>query len=73
MTDGRNGARWISDMTQTLVALLLVAAVTGSIWTAIEVRTLSAKMDSAVNKIERIDDRSQQNQRRIIGIEARSE
>jgi len=69
----RNGGRWLSDMTQTLVALLLVAAVTGSIWTAIEVRTLSTKMGSAMDRMNRIDDRVRENRSRIIRAERRYE
>lgn len=66
MNDGHyNGAKWMRGMTETLVALLLVAAVTGSVWTAIEVRSLSIKLDSISGRIDRIDNRVERNSLRL--------
>lgn len=74
MSDSRtNGHRWLGGMTQTLVALLLLSAVTGSIWTAMEVRSLSAKFDARVEslsgRLDRHDTRIGMNRARIRDLE----
>ena len=66
MTDRHtgNGIQWLSGMTQILVAGLLVAAAGGAIWSAIEVRSLSVKIESMDERIDRHEVRINRIQKR---------
>lgn len=64
-----NGYKWLSNMTQTLVALLLLSAVSGSIWTALEVRSLSAKLDAINMRVDRNESWLEGHSARIRALE----
>lgn len=61
-----NGGKWLSRMTETLVALLLASAAGGAIWSAVEVRSLSVKIDSMTERVDRHEKRIEQNAERIL-------
>lgn len=68
MSDG-NGRKWFSGMSQILVGGLLVAAVGGSVWTAVEVRSMSVKLDTMTDRLNRHDARINVNSARIRTLE----